>query len=131
MNETLTAPDPERVRALENARAAAYQAFKDAENALKAAKRELLEEQCRDLPRHAAGDVILVPKVYFGKTKMVEAKIIGVDLHCYSGTYRDGTPHESKYVFYAVFLRQKDGEFGGSSEGFEHREVLPLPAEEA
>lgn len=127
MDEMLTAPDPERVRLLKEARDDAYLASQEADRVLREADQALLEERCRDLPRHDAGDVILVKKVYFGKPKWVEARVLAVHLYYSSGTYNSGEPWEAKHVSYSVVLRQKDGEFASSSEGFYHHETM-LPA---
>lgn len=93
----------------------------------------VLEERLRDLPRFAVGDIILVPRLLFGRRKMWPARIARVSLHYSSGHWSEtyatdpGGKWENKYISYSVFLQQKDGEFGGVSEGFYHKDVAAYP----
>lgn len=97
----------DRIEALENEISALTRRLRDA-------KIELLELQCEGAPRYEAGTVVLVPRMLFGKRRLWTAKIAAVHSQ-YSG--RD------PIVSYSVFLKQHDGDFGGSSVGFYHREV--------
>jgi hypothetical protein len=87
------------------------------------ADQAVLEERFAGMSRYAVGDVVLVPRLLFGKRKMWPAKIAGVHLYYNSGTHVDGREWETKTISYQVYLQQKDGEFGGSSEGYYHREI--------
>jgi hypothetical protein len=121
-------PDPEKARELQAKVRAYYGAYRLAKEAWEAAEQALLEEQCADLPRYRVNDVILVPRVYFGREKLVRAKVVSVVLHYSEGDYLSGEHWRSRWVSYSVYLEQKDGSFGGSSVGFEHREVSgPAP----
>lgn len=94
---------------------------------LRAAQAELLEEQCAGAPRYERGTVVLVPRMLFGSTRMWPARIEGVNLHYASGEDAKGVPWEKKTVSYSVYLKQKDGSFGGSSAGYYHSEVRLAP----
>lgn len=94
-----------------------------------AAAQAVLEERFTDVPRHAQDDVILVKRKLFGKEKWWLARVAAVHLRYLSGTDAAGKSWENKIVSYSVFLQQKDGSFGGSSEGYYHNDTAPLPAE--
>lgn len=89
--------------------------------------REILAEQFRGVERYSEGDIVLVPRQLFGKTRMWPGKIAGVHLTYNSGEMRDGKPWENKIVSYSVYLQQADGTYGGSSKGYYHREVQKVP----
>jgi hypothetical protein len=95
---------------------------------LKAAEEALTQERFKDVPRLAVGTEVLVPRKLFGKTRPWPAKIVNVHLSYNSGETRDGEPWEHRTVSYGVFLRQADGEYGGSSEGFYAKDVQVLAA---
>jgi hypothetical protein len=116
------APRPEEIERL--TREAAYWRKKvaDARACLEHAENALLAEQFRGIPRHAAGDVILVKKAYFGKEHLIQARVVAVHLHY--NERADGSPVRT--VSYSVQLRRKDGEFNASSDGFWDREVAGL-----
>lgn len=115
--------DPVRVEELKTEIAAL-------EERLAAARKELLDERFKGVFRYERGTVVLVPRMLFGKVKMWPARIVGVHLEYGSGI-ADGKPWENKVVSYSVFLQQKDGEFGGSSEGFWHKDVVLRPEVQA
>jgi hypothetical protein len=92
------------------------------------AEQELTAERFKDVFRYERGTVVLVPRLLFGQTRMWPARIEGVNLEYTSGHMRDGTPWENHHVSYSVYLQQKDGDFGGSSQGFYHSEVILPPA---
>lgn len=116
-------PDPARVAELENEIIALYKQ-------VRAAEAELEQEQFKGVPRYERDTVVLVPRKLFGKVKAWPARIERVYFDHRSGTSRTGEDWEFKTVSYAVTLRQKDGSFGGSTESFYHKEVVPLPAGE-
>jgi hypothetical protein len=93
---------------------------------LRAAQEALTEERFRDIPRLAEGTEVLVPRKLFGKTRPWPAKIVHVHLSYGSGINARGEPWEHKTVSYAVLLQQKDGKYGGSTEGFYDTEVQQL-----
>lgn len=102
----------------------------DALNArLRAAKHELTDERFRDIPRYERGTVVLVPRKLFGKVKMWPARIVHVHLDYQAGTSAKGEEWEHHTVSYSVYLQQKDGTFGGSSEGFYHKDVVLVPGD--
>jgi hypothetical protein len=98
-----------------------------------AVSQAVLEERFRDMPQFAKGDIILVPRKLFGRIRMWPAKVESVNLHFIEGNRGEnyepdpGGHWESKSVSYTVFLKHSDGEFSGSSQGFYHSEVAPLP----
>lgn len=89
----------------------------------------ILAERFKDVPRLAAGDLVLVPRTLFGKIKWWPAKISYVYLNYSSGEDAHGEPWENRQVSYSVYLRQKDGTFGGSSEGYYASQVQLIPPE--
>lgn len=123
--------DPERVRVLQGKARRFHEAYLCAKEAWGAAEQALLEEQCAGLDRYDVGDEILVPKNYFGRQTLVRARVVAVHLHHYEGT-RGGEDYNYGHVSYAVFLWQpKEGCYGGSSEGFDHRQIAGRAPQEA
>jgi hypothetical protein len=108
-----------------------------AQTRLAKAEQLLLEERFKDVPKFAAGDIVLVPRLLFGKQKMWPARIERLHLRYREGTWPDtykedpGGHWEHHQVFYTVSLKQKDGTFGGSSETFSHGQVEPMPETES
>ena len=94
---------------------------------LDAASAALLAERFRDVPRYSSGQTIQVPRKLFGKIVWWPARIAVVHLDYSSGTSGNGESWEQHLVSYTVFLRQKDGSFGGSSEGYYHEQVQQMP----
>jgi hypothetical protein len=98
----------------------------------------LLEERFRGWERFQEGDIILVPRKLFGKRTMWPARIYRVRLNYTEGINPDtaifgdeaGQPWSHQEIWYTVFLKQKDGTFGGTSTSVDHREVQPAPAQE-
>lgn len=94
---------------------------------LEQAQAALLAERFRDVPRLSEGDLVLVPRKLFGKTRLWPARIGRVHLSWNAGTDAHGIRWENRTVSYAVFLQQQDGTYGGSSHGYYHSEVQPVP----
>lgn len=93
---------------------------------LKEAEAELLNERFADVPRRfAVGDVVLVPRMLFGKCKWWPAQVVGVHLRHNSGTYKTGEDWETKVVSYSVYYEDKDGNYTGSSHGFYDNQIEP------
>lgn len=99
----------------------------EAQKRLSEAEQALVEERFRGVAHYQRGDVILVPRVLFGKHKMWPAKVAAVHLQFADGVSADGEAWETKTVSYSVFLQQKDGGYGGTSAGVYHRETAPFP----
>jgi hypothetical protein len=104
---------------------------------LEKAENAVLEERFVGVDRYQQGDIVLVPRKLFGQIKQWPAKIAQVRLHYSEGTYKDDDRYEwsgqqwsHQYITYTVFLQQKDGTFGGTSAGFDHDKVQPMPAQE-
>lgn len=93
----------------------------------------VLDERFRDWDLFAVGDIVLVPRKLFGKTKMWPAKISAVHREYreghYPDTYQDdpGGYWDSQIASYTVFYKQADGSFGGSSNGVYHGNVEADP----
>jgi hypothetical protein len=90
----------------------------------------ILAERFRGVPRLSEGDLVLVPRKLFGQVRWWPAKISHVHLDYTSGTNAHGQRWESHRVSYGVYLRQKDGAFGGSTNGYWAGEVQPIPQQE-
>lgn len=86
----------------------------------------LLAERFKDIPRLATGTIVLVPRKLFGKVKWWRAQIVYVYLD-YSSGIMGGEPWEKHLVSYSVCLQQKDGTFGGDTQGYYASEILPVP----
>ena len=114
-------PDPARIEALQ-------EEIRTLGERIAAAEQELAEERFKGIFRYERGTVVLVPRNLFGQARLWPARIEAVHLKYMAGSFRDGAPYENHHVSYSVFLQQKDGSFGGSSEGFYHHEVMLPPA---
>jgi hypothetical protein len=90
-----------------------------------AAEEALTAERFRDVPRYAEHDLVLVPRKLFGKTRLWPARIARVHLTYGAGVAPSGEPWEHKTVTYSVYLKQRDGSFGGTSEGYHHADIWP------
>ena len=111
----------ERIRELEEEIRALGERLKEAQD-------ELLMERFADTPaKYKVGDIVLVPRLLFGKHKLWPAKIAAVHRRYNAGTNARGEDYESKTISYSYFLQQKDDSFGGSSNGAYEYEIQPLP----
>jgi hypothetical protein len=121
------APRPEEVDRLTQETAYWRKKVADARACLEHAEQVLLEEHFRGVSRYSVGDVILVKKAYFDQERLVQAKVIAVNLHL-GWRATDRTPVKS--VSYSVQLRRKDGQLNAFSDGFWDREVAGLAPQE-
>lgn len=113
----------DRIAALEDEINSLHRRLADAQD-------ELLRERFADTPpKYKEGDIVLVPRLLFGKRKMWPAQIRDVHFHYNSGTDAWGDDWESKNISYTYFLQQKDGTFGGSSDSAFEDSIKPVTAE--
>jgi len=93
------------------------------------AEHATLVERFKDMEQFEEGDIVLVQRKLFGKIKWWPARIVGVHLTYHEGTTKDGRPWETKVIAYTVFLKQADGDFGGTSDSYYHTQVQAVPEE--
>jgi hypothetical protein len=110
--------------------------FEAAPERLDEADKAVLEERFAGWERYAVGDIVLVPRKLFGKTVMWPAQVACVHLRYTVSWWPEsyepdpGGMDEHQSISYTVYLRQADGTFGGSSQGFYHKEIAPAPEEQ-
>lgn len=101
---------------------------------LEGAEQAVLVERFKDDEKFAEGDVVLVPRMLFGKLTMWPARIDQVHLNYNDGIYGYGPDKglrwQSKSISYMVCLKAKDGTFSGATQGVYHADVMPCVAEE-
>lgn len=97
---------------------------------IREAEAEITEIRFKDVPRYERGALVLVPRTLLGEVRPWAARIQRVNLQYLEGTDAGGGSWESRTVAYSVCLQQKDGSFGGSTEGYCHDQVqLLLPGD--